>query len=127
MFSEKTIQSFQQVIPHELYAPREKYYDIALLLLARTVKFYDHIWPACLHNSKMLVDDQMFAISGWKRNGIKANMLLKSELDSLTNSQCQEYYSDKRFAVSMPNGITDNLFCSKPKDCKSTNKLTHLF
>lgn len=109
----------QQVIPHELYIPREKYYDVALLMLARAVKFYNHIWPACLHNSKIVLkDDETFTVSGWKSDGEKANSMIKNFLKPIESSKCQTFYNSKKFLVPLPNGITDNLFCGKFTDCE---------
>lgn len=107
------------MIPHELYTPREAYYDIALLLLERPVKFYNHIWPACLPNSLAKVSvREVFAISGWKKNGKKVNTMVKKELSPVENLSCQRFYEDKKFAILLPDGITDDLFCANNSACE---------
>lgn len=103
--------------------PRELYYDIALLLMEKPVKFRDFIWPACLHNSEIkLSDSDSFVISGWKCNGRKTNELMKGEV--LEAANCQELYADNEiYSISLPNGITNNLFCGRIFNCNSKKSL----
>lgn len=111
----------QQVIPHELYHPRETYYDVALLLLVRPVKFYHHIWPACLHNPSMILNgDEILSLSGWKRNGKRSNAMIKSDLSVVTSSDCKKFYDDKKNEILLPNGVAvKNLICAKNAGCDS--------
>lgn len=108
----------QQIIPHELYTPREKYYDIALLLLKRSVKFRNHIWPACLSNFDLrLSGNEIYTLSGWMKNRKLSNWMLKSSLIHINSTECQKFYSTRDFAVPLPSGITGNLFCAYNEEC----------
>ncbi|KAG5683201.1 hypothetical protein PVAND_012497 [Polypedilum vanderplanki] len=110
-----------QVIPHELYIPRELYFDIALLLLERNIKFSDNVFPICLYNSEIkLNNNQKFMLSGWKSNGRKVNELMKGKVEEITKSKCQHSYENESYIKMLPDGITDNLFCGKFGSCMNT-------
>lgn len=108
---------FQQVIPHELFLPREKYFDVALLRLKSPVKLHSQIWPACLLNSKFDASLEDLSISGWDQTKEDKN-LITSKVNLASKSTCETRYSSQMFFNSMPNGITDNLFCVNASDCK---------
>lgn len=121
----------QQVIPHELYQPREVYYDIALLLLDRSVKFYSHIWPACLHSPSIIMKgDETLSLSGWTRNAKRSNMLVKTKLSVVADLECQKFYDDTKYEISLPNGVVgDDLMCARNSNCESEKflKLKKIF
>lgn len=111
------------MILHELYKPREVHYDIALLLLERRVKFYSHIWPACLHSPLMVLKgDQTLSLSGWTRNAKRSNLLVKTKLNLVADSECKKFYDDNKYEVSLPNGVvSDDLICAQNLNCESKN------
>jgi len=86
------------------------YYDIALLQLEHAVKYRNHIWPACLANSQM--EDDVFTSLSWQQDcGQRSNWLQKNELASVAAQECQNFYREREYTISLPNGITANLFC----------------
>lgn len=70
-----------QLIPHESYSPNSKQQenDVALLRLARSVRFTDFVKPICLPLSNNLknqnFDSQPLEVAGWGKteNGESAN------------------------------------------------------
>jgi hypothetical protein len=111
------------VIPHELFQPREDYYDVALLLLEKPVKFYNHIWPACLQSPLTSLDGEVLTLSGWKKSGLKSNSLIKSNLNVVANSECQNFYNGKKYEVLLPDGVVGkNLMCATNVGCEGEKK-----
>lgn len=107
--------------------PREIYYDVALLLLDTTgIEFKSHIWPACLYDLKMRINDQDLFTSGWIRKGKKTNLMVKTQLTSVANNQCQTFYGKNIYEVSIPFGISDNLFCANAKSHEGKKKFSTL-
>lgn len=113
-----TICVSQRVVPHELFIPRELYYDIALLQLTKSVKFRDYIWPACLHNEYLIVDEnEALMLSGWKgNNGRRIDKIMKGKIERISQNKCREIYGEN---VQVSNGITNNLFCARINSCDS--------
>ncbi|CAG9802236.1 unnamed protein product [Chironomus riparius] len=102
----------KQVIPHELYLPRETYFDVALLLLSQAVKFDDLTFPVCLHNSQIeLGNVRKFIRSGWMENG-----LMKSEVQKMQRSKCDAIYDTKKYKIMLSDGISNSLFCGWSKE-----------
>lgn len=64
-------------------------------------------------------DDRKLIMSGWNLNRREANMLSESELSPVANERCRDLYADDSFAVSMPNGVTENLLCANFKSSES--------
>lgn len=38
--------------------------------------------------------------------------MVQSKLRLVSNAKCQKFYDDKKYFVSLPNGIDDSLFCA---------------
>lgn len=53
-----------EIIIHPNYVSTSKYNDLALLRLDKTVKFNDHIRPACLYNNDKIYARKVTA-TGW--------------------------------------------------------------
>lgn len=68
-------------------------------------------------------DSETYSEIGWKRDGRNTNALVKSEVTPVTSLRCEEFYRDQEFVNSMPNGITDNLFCAYSKKSKKMFKI----
>jgi secreted trypsin-like serine protease len=54
----------QKIIQHPEYAAATMYNDIALLELNRTVKFSQHVQPACLYTESD-VSELVLEVTGW--------------------------------------------------------------
>jgi secreted trypsin-like serine protease len=54
----------QKIILHPEYSPATMYNDIALIELDRTVKFSEHIQPACLY-TKSDIPEFGLKVTGW--------------------------------------------------------------
>lgn len=61
----------------------------------------------------MMLDDQQFlTLAGWKLNGRKKNLLTQNKLVPVSSSGCKKFYDDDKFKVSLPNGVSDDMFCA---------------
>uniref|UniRef100_A0A182QQT6 Peptidase S1 domain-containing protein n=1 Tax=Anopheles farauti TaxID=69004 RepID=A0A182QQT6_9DIPT len=70
-------------------------YDIALLVLKRSVVYAGHIRPICLPSPKDLFDGQRCIATGWGvdfRTNKPANIMKRIELPVVPKSQCQLAY-----------------------------------
>ncbi|KAF7263934.1 hypothetical protein GWI33_000889 [Rhynchophorus ferrugineus] len=95
-------------IAHEEYQPQDinQYHDIALLRLAREVKFSDYIRPICLPRvptllSKSYVNKNLI-VAGWGKteNRSESNIKLKLEVPVKSDSVCTNTYTRARVQLN---------------------------
>lgn len=76
---------------HEAYDKETKQNDIALIKLARSVKFTNTIRPACLHQTKSILEPKALA-TGWGHTGTiggeTSSELMKVQLDIMDLAPC---------------------------------------
>lgn len=73
----------------------------------------------------MTDDDRRLIMSGWNMGRREGNLSSKSELSPVSNERCRDSYNEDSFAISMPNGVTDNLLCANFKSSESIRKYFH--
>lgn len=65
----------------------------------------------CLHSAKSdLSENDILHVSG-SFDGV-SSLMVQSKLRLVSNAKCQKFYDDKKYFVSLPNGIDDSLFCA---------------
>ena len=88
------------------YVKHENYYsascsgnDIAILVLASSVKYNAYVRPACLPTSSettaWTTTSKLCAITGWghlKRGGAQPNILQEAKVPLVTDSTCRRQY-----------------------------------
>lgn len=99
------------IILHPKYRSSSYYHDIALLKLAKRVRFSSFIQPACLWQLPEL-EIQFATATGWGRTeflGPKSDALQKVELNIIDQKTCKDIYRKER---RLPRGIIDEQFCA---------------
>lgn len=101
-----------RIIVHPDYRYPQKYNDIALLKLKRTVRFTKFITPACLYTKDNIPQRKALA-TGWGKTDYLAantnNILLKVELNVFNNDQCSRTYKQTKY---LPDGIKSTMLCA---------------
>ncbi|GFY78661.1 clotting factor B [Trichonephila inaurata madagascariensis] len=102
---------------HEHYIPKVYYNDIAILRLARSVSFIEHVSPICLPSTKDLKELPTLTnvtLTGWGHTsygGITSKVLQEVVLQIIPLNRCQISYGDFR-TESLHQGITTNMLCA---------------
>jgi len=93
-----------ELIPHEQYNPNDanQFHDIALIRLARKVKYTDFIKPICIATSfddlsKQYTDKTLF-VAGWGKTETRSqsDIKLKLKVPVKSNAQCNNVYQRAR-------------------------------
>ncbi|XP_049828663.1 CLIP domain-containing serine protease 14D-like [Schistocerca gregaria] len=99
-----------RVILHPGYSRRQRYHDIALLELDRSVDLGGAVFPACLDTSSS-ADGADFLATGWGATnaaGTRASsVLMKTTIFPFPLSDCQNAYKDK-----FPRGLNSSVICA---------------
>lgn len=110
--SEPEDYDIDRIIVHPEYRYPQKYNDIALLKLTRTVRFTKFIRPACLYTKETIPERKAIA-TGWGKTDYLAantnNKLLKVALDVFNNDQCSRTYKQTKH---LPEGIKSTMLCA---------------
>ncbi|GFR18440.1 clotting factor B [Trichonephila clavata] len=102
---------------HEHYIPKVYYNDIAILTLARSASFIEHVSPLCLPSTqdlKELTTRTNVTLTGWGHTsygGITSKVLQEVVLQVIPLNRCQISYGDFR-TDSLHQGITTNMLCA---------------
>lgn len=101
------------IIVHPDYRYPQKYNDIALLRLRRTVTFTKFIRPACLFTEDSIPQQRKALAAGWGKTDYLATStskkLLKVALDVLSNDRCGRTYKPTKY---IPEGIKETMLCA---------------
>jgi secreted trypsin-like serine protease len=91
----------ESITMHENYDPGTEHNDIALVRLAKEVKFSTYVKPLCLPLEESLRDfdytDKVLTAVGWgdtSENGEASDIKLKVKLTGVSNEACSLVYSD---------------------------------
>jgi hypothetical protein len=84
------------------------------------IKFYDHIWPACLYTSSDDYNEKLMT-SGWMNKGKVVNDLVYNELDIIGVSECQKYDDELSKIVTKEVFCANNVRCQGKKNAESKN------
>lgn len=99
----------EQVFRHEDYDPSTLNNDIAMLKLAKPVRFNKYVSPICLPKAKVPVGSKCF-ITGWgkiKHPGGMTRFLQQAILPVVSNEQC--YNMNRKTIRDIP--VTDAMIC----------------
>ncbi|KAJ8961851.1 hypothetical protein NQ318_021468 [Aromia moschata] len=112
----------KKIVPHPDFRPVSgRYHDIGLIELDRDVERTQYVDIACLDMMRVQEDPQMIA-TGWGKtefSGKASTHLLKINLNTVTNDQCQRFYQNAR--RELPGGIVDDLqICAGGKVMQDT-------
>ncbi|CAH1723407.1 unnamed protein product [Aphis gossypii] len=104
-----------EILIHPEYNKTSKYNDIALLRLDNTVKFNDHIRPACLNNNNNIDYSHKVTATGWgsiEYGDRSSDHLLKVDLDLIDNRRCNKLYEAESKTRTLSRGIIDSMLCA---------------
>ncbi|XP_063697888.1 uncharacterized protein LOC134828832 [Culicoides brevitarsis] len=104
----------EEIFVHPNYTSRLHYNDIALLKLNASVRITTTITPACLWTFPF-VKFKTLEAAGYGQTsylGDSTPRLLKVELNSLSDDDCQQFYEKSR---KLPKGIIASQFCAIDK------------
>ncbi|KAK9510106.1 hypothetical protein O3M35_004961 [Rhynocoris fuscipes] len=88
----------KETIEHENYNPKSYHNDVALLVLSRTIKFTQHVGPACLPSGRTSLLNEQIKVLGWgrlKHKGDTSNVLMKVNLRVIDTKICAKKYLRK--------------------------------
>ncbi|XP_055389933.1 uncharacterized protein LOC129618930 [Condylostylus longicornis] len=106
----------QNIITHKSYKSVEFYNDIALLKLARPVKFTNGLHPACLYTKiDDLSETQKLVITGWGVTDLKyqktIHLLQKANVRTVPLNKCAAKPEFKN-VFAIPRGVTNSQICA---------------
>jgi secreted trypsin-like serine protease len=107
-----------EAIAHADYSAQTKYNDIALLKLAKPIKFDAKVRPACLNTKADLKWDKAIAIGFGKlnyENTETSKHLMKVQLSNIDREFCKSAYADNKL---MTKGVIETQFCAGEKEGK---------
>lgn len=104
-----------ETIAHPQFKRTSKYFDIALVKLARRITFNQYIRPACLPETYETGTSKAIA-SGWGRTSARSegsNVLMKVVLEIFNEEECNATYRVEATTSQLINGIIpDSQFCA---------------
>uniref|UniRef100_E2J799 Secreted salivary trypsin n=1 Tax=Triatoma matogrossensis TaxID=162370 RepID=E2J799_9HEMI len=92
------IIEIKETIEHENYNPKQYHNDVALLVLSRSIRFTQHIGPACLPTGRTDLVSEFIKILGWGRlvqKGKTSTVLMKVNLKVMPIQTCAKKYLRK--------------------------------
>uniref|UniRef100_A0A034W8W6 Serine protease persephone n=1 Tax=Bactrocera dorsalis TaxID=27457 RepID=A0A034W8W6_BACDO len=104
----------KRTIEHEQYSSFSKYFDIALIELAKPVNYSLTVYPTCLHTDQTeLPDGTELTTAGWgiTENRKTSEHLLAVQVNKLSLSQCNESYASA-IGRALKHGIDDTQLCA---------------
>jgi len=122
---------------HPKYKEPTVYYDVALLILEKPLKFSSSISPICLPTSALSsLPDSMVGLAttvqGWGTNndGQTGKLLTQIDVSVRSNEECNFIYNssslsrldEARIGAFLPNLLIDSMYCAD-RDCPYTKKV----
>lgn len=110
-----------QAIPHPSYIKTEKYNDIGLIQMIRSVQFNQWIRPACLPETYSTGTEKAIA-TGWGKTDYRsegADILMKVVLELYPDDECRHLYYAESHSSQLKNGIVAHTqFCAGSRIAK---------
>lgn len=111
----------ERAIPHPAYKKTEKYNDIGLIQMARSVEFNQYIRPACLPEMYSTGTEKAIA-TGWGRTDYRSQgseILMKVVLELYSDDECRQLYYAESHSSQLKNGIdVQTQFCAGSRIAK---------
>lgn len=105
----------EQAIPHPAYKKTEKYNDIGLIKMARSVQFNQYIRPACLPETYNTGTEKAIA-TGWGKTDYRSQgseILMKVVLELYPDDECRQLFYAESHSSQLKNGIVaQTQFCA---------------
>lgn len=113
-WNEDTDVAVAERIPHPNFSRREKYHDLGLLRLEKSLVFTTFLNAVCLETD---VNDptQTLTIVGWGQTNnnrvSRSSTLLKTNVTAVGRSVCAQTYNERTYS-KLPRGLIPEMFCA---------------